>query len=140
VGGISGSIIESINKIGSLINGPILATFLLAILTRRARDAGVVLGILAGFLTNLYLWRWQPGVSWLWWNVIGCAVTFSVGYTCSLILPGETDRPIEKLVFRRDARTFFGYRRHWGRYYIVLVVYFLAMLAAMLVAQHVVSG
>ncbi|MBU4212405.1 MAG: sodium/solute symporter, partial [Verrucomicrobia bacterium] len=36
VGNISTSIIETINKISSLVNGPILATFLLAILTRRA--------------------------------------------------------------------------------------------------------
>ena len=40
VGRLATSIIESINIISSLMNGPILATFLLAILTRRANDFG----------------------------------------------------------------------------------------------------
>ena len=48
VGSISKSILASINIISSLAYGPILATFLLAILTKRANDIGVVLGIIAG--------------------------------------------------------------------------------------------
>ena len=55
VGNMSDSIIVTINKIGSLANGPILATFLLAILTRRANDRGAVIGIVGGFLFNLFL-------------------------------------------------------------------------------------
>ena len=86
VGDMSDSIIVTINKIGSLANGPILATFLLAILTKRANDRGTVIGIVAGFLFNLFLWVAVPGVSWLWWNMTGCAVTFAVGYLASLMI------------------------------------------------------
>ena len=53
VSNISASIIESINKISSLANGPILGTFLLAILTRRATDAGAMVGLVTGFVFNL---------------------------------------------------------------------------------------
>lgn len=127
VGGISGSIIESINKIGSLANGPILATFLLAILTRRANDIGAMIGIVAGFAANLLTWKFLPQVSWLWWNVIGCAVTFGVGYAGSLLLGAKPVVPPE-LVFSRHIRAQFGYRRNWTVYQLILAGYFVLML------------
>ena len=49
------SVISQINKIGSLINGPIMATFMLAIFTKRATDFGTVVGIILGFGVNLYM-------------------------------------------------------------------------------------
>ncbi len=131
VGSISDTILESINKIGSLINGPILATFLLATLTRRAKDIGVSVGIVSGFVVNLMLWRFAPGVSWLWWNVIGCAVTGGVGYAVSLLTPGCVKPGIEELVWHRDARSYFQYKRHWPRYQLALVLYFVLMLGVL---------
>lgn len=132
VGDVSSSIIESINKIGSLVNGPILATFLLATLTRRANDPGVMVGIVIGFLANLLTWKFLPGVSWLWWNVSGCAITFGVGYVTSLRfrrarLPADLD----DLVFHRDSRKQFNYRRNWRVYQLILVAYFALMLATL---------
>jgi len=129
VGDISASIIESINKIGSLANGPILATFLLATLTKRANDRGVVTGIVAGFTANLLTWKFLPGVSWLWWNVSGCAVTFVIGYLSSLLFPAHAG--IEGLTFDPDTRKQFQYRRNWPAYQLVLVLYFGLMIAAL---------
>ena len=131
VGSISTTIIESINKIGSLINGPILATFLLATLTRRANDIGVSVGIVAGFVVNLLLWRFAPSVSWLWWNVIGCAVTAGVGYGISLLTRKNTKPDIEDLVWHRDSKSYFQYQRNWPRYQLVLLAYFFVMLAVL---------
>ncbi len=129
VGDISKSIIESINKISSVANGPILGTFLLATLTRRTNDRGVMIGIIAGFLGNIYLWNYCPGISWLWWNVIGCAITCSMGYVASLAFPSPPASKInEELIFRANAMEQFGYRRHWARYQWGLVFYFLFML------------
>jgi Na+/proline symporter len=132
VDAISPSIIESINKIGSLANGPILATFLLATLTRRTHDAGAVAGILAGFAANLLTWRLLPGVSWLWWNVIGCVVTLLVGYGFSLVTP-QWRRVVgdEDLFALRGLTRQFNYRRRWARYQVVLLLYTLVMLAAL---------
>lgn len=87
VGNVSSSIIESINKIGSLANGPILATFILGIFTKRANGFGTVIGILAGYLLNTCLWKFAPNISWLWWNVTGFVATFTVGYLISLMKP-----------------------------------------------------
>ena len=133
VGGISTSIIESINKIGSLAYGPILATFLLAILTRKANDKGTIAGIIAGFGINMYLWRYHPNISWMWWNVIGCAVTFIGGYFISIILGGEKANPenIDDLLYQKDSKKFFNYQRNWPVYYGVLVAYFALMIVVL---------
>ncbi len=132
VGDISVSIIESINKIGSLVNGPILGTFLLATLTRRTNDGGAVIGIAAGFAGNCLTWMFLPGVSWLWWNVSGCLLTCAAGYGGSRFFQSRrTPAAIAQLVFQRDRRRQFNYRRHWGHYQLALLLYFLLMLAAL---------
>lgn len=128
VGNISDSIIVSINKIGSLANGSILATFLLAILTKRATDSGTVIGIVAGFLVNLILWLFVPQVSWLWWNVTGCAVTFAVGYGASLFFKPAVEKRIEHLVWRPNKSHTFDHKRNWKIYYGILTLYFLLMI------------
>jgi len=130
VGNMSDSIIVTVNKIGSLANGPILAAFLLAILTKRATDRGTVVGILIGFGVNLYLWLFVPGVSWLWWNVIGCVVTFGVGYLVSLLDTQVGQEKLTNLVWHRHiARDLFDYKRNWRIYYGILVAHFLVMVA-----------
>ena len=140
VGDVSKSIIESINKIGSLANGPILGTFLLATLTRRTHDRGAVAGILAGLGANLLTWKMLPQVSWLWWNVTGCIVTMTTGWLTSLLVPGHTPDNIDELVFHRDAQHHFGYKKHWPRYYAILAAYFALMLAALWFVQKSLSG
>jgi len=128
VGEISPSIIEAINKIGSLVNGPILATFLLAILTRRANDPGVMIGIIAGFIANLMTWLLLPGVSWLWWNVSGCLITFGVGYSSSLLFRSRPVPNLEALVYHADAAKQFNYRRNWRVYMWILAGYFFVLI------------
>ncbi|MGF1449802.1 MAG: sodium/solute symporter [Opitutales bacterium] len=86
VGDIAETIIESVNKIGSLINGPLLALFVMGMLTHKANEAGMLAGLIAGFGTNLVLWLEVPEISWLWWNVIGFGVCAGVGYLLSWIL------------------------------------------------------
>jgi len=78
LGDISPTIIESINKISSLINGPLLAVFLLGLLSKRANEGGVLCGLAAGFGLNLLLWLAVPALSWLWWNVTGLVMTLLV--------------------------------------------------------------
>ena len=129
VGNVSDSVIVSINKIGSLANGSILATFLLAILTTRATDVGTVVGIFAGFFVNLYLWLFVPSVSWLWWNAIGCLVTFAVGYLVSLGGTRVDSEKIKNLVwFKGIGKTYFNYQRNWNIYYGILALWFFVMI------------
>ncbi|MFC1454221.1 sodium:solute symporter [Verrucomicrobiota bacterium] len=128
VGDISSSIIESINKIGSLVNGPILATFLLATLTRRTNDPGVMTGIIVGFIANLMTWLYLPGVSWLWWNVSGCFITFGVGYGSSFLFRSRPIPNIDALVYHPNAAKQFNYRRNWRIYLWILAGYFVVLM------------
>lgn len=65
-----------INAVGSLLYGPILAVFLLGILTP-VRAAHAKAGVIAGIVVNLLIWR-LTDVSWLWWNVTGFVAAVGV--------------------------------------------------------------
>lgn len=71
---IAPTVLEAINKIGSMANGPLLALFASALLLPFAGQRAALLGFVLGLSTNLLLWLAVPTVSWLWWNVSGLAV------------------------------------------------------------------
>ena len=125
VADISTSVLESVNKIGSLANGPILALFLMGILTRKVNGAGAVAGLLSGFGGNVALWVLAKKVSWLWWNLIGFGVAFGVGYAVSLATRTEADgrRDLSGLIFRPGMANEFDYAHNWPRYYVVMAGY-----------------
>jgi solute:Na+ symporter, SSS family len=77
-----GRVVEVGLQIASVAYGALLGAFLLGVLTRRANQNGAILGMLCGFMTELYLWWWTP-VPWTWWVAIGTTVTFAVGYAAS---------------------------------------------------------
>ena len=78
-GAIAPTIIEAINKIGSLFYGPIIATFLIAMLSKRISGNSVNAGIVAGVLVNVILWLFFADVVfWFWWNATGFAATVLV--------------------------------------------------------------
>lgn len=78
-----GRVVEVGLQIASVAYGALLGVFLLGVLTRRAHQNGAMLGMLCGFVTELYLWLRTP-VPWTWYVAIGTIVTFSVGYAASL--------------------------------------------------------
>lgn len=120
VGNISPTVIEAINKVGSLFYGPILATFVLAILTKRTHSLGINVGILAGVLLNFCLWIFAGDqVFWFWWNFTGAMATLAVGYGLSRIIqkPEEVVKrvlPLGEVGFQKKET-------------VVLVIYFIAM-------------
>jgi SSS family transporter len=123
VGNVSPTIIESVNKIGSLINGPLLAVFLMGLLTRRVNGQGALCGLIAGFSGNLWLWRYAPDISWLWWNVIGFLVAYAAGYVISLIFPAPEATRLSGTLYRRDDPQRSAPRRNWRFYYLILALY-----------------
>jgi SSS family transporter len=131
VGNISNSVIESINKISSLASGPILALFLLGILTKRANGRGACIGLFAGFGFNCYLWKYQPGISWLWWNAIGFFVSYIVGYLSSLVFPAE-DKDLTELTYTGVSLKALNYRLNWPRNWTVLALYTFVMIGTCL--------
>ncbi len=78
-----GRVVEVGLQIASVAYGALLGVFLLGVLTRRASQNGAMIGMLCGFLTELYLWLFTP-VPWTWWVAIGTSVTFVVGFAASL--------------------------------------------------------
>lgn len=119
---ISSSIIVSINKIGSLINGPILGVFLLGILTKRGNQRGALTGFVLGFLFNLFLWVAFPQISWLWWNLFGFLITFGLGYAISLTRKTE-EKELGELVYTKESVAGFNFQRNWPAYYAALTGY-----------------
>ena len=96
VGDISDTVVESVNKIGSIFYGPVLAVFLLAFLTRWVSCWPAIIGLAAGVGLNIYLWLYVPSVSWLWWNVLGLVAALAVAAVLSLpniSKAGETVTP-----------------------------------------------
>jgi SSS family solute:Na+ symporter len=127
VGNIADSIIVAINKIGSLANGPILAVFMLGVLTRRTSGLGAISGLLSGLLFNGALWAFVPQVSWLWWNVIGFVIAFGIGWTLSLFKPYAGDTA--EVVWRPRRGKSLGFKKNWVPYYWILGGWALAILA-----------
>jgi solute:Na+ symporter, SSS family len=70
-------------SIASVTYGALLGVFLLGVLTRRANQTGAMIGMLCGFIVELYIWL-GTRVAWTWYVLIGTVVTFTVGYFVSL--------------------------------------------------------
>ncbi len=124
VGDIAPTILETINKIGSLANGPILGVFALGLFWRRCNGTGASAGLLLGIAGNTLLWRYAQGVSWLWWNVAGFIVTFSAG-----VLLGSVTRQFttsEPSLALASAAQVLASEAHWNwkRWCGLLLVWF----------------
>lgn len=103
IGG-SETVIELVNKIGSAFYGPILATFLLGMLTRRSNQLGVIIGLFFGVGFNIFLWQFYGNaVSWLWWNVFGFVITFTLGYIFSLSVYSRQKLPPEDFIIKKES-------------------------------------
>lgn len=89
-----GSLIEAVNKLGSLFYGTILAIFLLAFYVKAVQGTAAFLGAVIGQLAVLYCARYTD-MAWLWWNVVGCGV----GVGAAILLQGALPRatmPLEE--------------------------------------------
>jgi len=136
VGDISDTLIESINKIGSLINGPLLAVFLMGMLSRRVNGQGATAGLIGGFLVNLLLWKYVPEVSWLWWNVSGFFIAYGIGYLISLAFPEPNPPKLERTLFSRVRNSFKTPAARWRPYYVVLALYGTGILVLLVVITY----
>ncbi|WP_411031620.1 sodium:solute symporter [Spongiimicrobium sp. 3-5] len=110
-GNIEGTVIEVINKISSVFYGPILAAFILAILTKKTHALGANLGIIAGVFFNIYLWLYVPQIFWFWWNALGCMVTIVVALGTSYIVKQQVNEGLEVVYYsgKKEVLTLAGY-------------------------------
>ncbi|MEM9254166.1 MAG: sodium:solute symporter [Pseudomonadota bacterium] len=131
VGDIAPTVLEAINKIGSLANGPILAVFALGFLTERVSGPHAITGLLAGIALNAMCWLFLPGLSWLWWNVFGAALTFCVAVGLSWMMPsGMGQRVVLKDLLERGVQQVLltEARVNWYRRSVWLMLWFLTLL------------
>ena len=131
VGDIADTVLVTINKIGSLINGPVLGVFALGILTSRCNGSGAKAGLLAGFGLNLWCWQFAPDISWLWWNVFGLFTTVAVGYGLSLLTSRPT-QDLSTLIWSPALYRAFGFKVDWLPRYGVLSGWFLLLFSVLL--------
>lgn len=103
-----------------MFSGPILAAFLLGVLTRKADARGVKIGVLSGVMCNVVLWVWFPGVEWMWWNATGAVASRAVDYLFRV--PGKPSRVLPYLYL---SNTYFADANRWISRYVLLAVCFL---------------
>lgn len=77
---IAPTVLEAINKIGSMANGPLLALFFISFARPQVGQRAAVIAFFCGLLGNAALALFAPTVSWLWWNVAGFVVSVSIAW------------------------------------------------------------
>jgi len=124
-----------INAVGSLLYGPILAAFLLGILTKAVTARSVTIGIGTGILGNIYLWLFTP-VSWLWWNCTGFVAT--VGTPCIVsayeLLRKEKAFISAKLEVGRAQKDY-----KWRTAYLMVGLYFVFIILICYAIQNIIG-
>lgn len=130
VGDISDSVIVSINKIGSLANGPVLGVFLLGVLTTQTTGRGALGGLVFGLFANAFFWIYLPMISWVWWNVIGCVACFCFGL---LIPQNKQNKDLTGLTWMTKGNDLnLKSHKKWKIYYIILVFWFFGILGVII--------
>jgi SSS family solute:Na+ symporter len=112
-----------INAVGSLLYGPILAAFVIGMMSRRVSAAQIKAGIVIGIIANLLLWQ-TTDISWLWWNLAGFLVTICVSGILSR--SGATPRLqlLKKGLLFSDTSVRYNRIRAYG----LIVFYFFAII------------
>jgi len=82
------NIIRAYTTIVSLFNGPVLALFLLGVLTRRARFEGWLLGALLAIPATLWL-QHVAQTHWIYYFPFSFSVAYSAGYIASCAMPAR---------------------------------------------------
>jgi SSS family transporter len=83
-----GSVFTAGLTIASLVYGPMLGAFLLGVLTKRANQRGVMVGM-ALSLAFMVVIRFKTSIAWTWYVLIGTVVCLTVGYAVSVLAPAE---------------------------------------------------
>ena len=131
---ISNNVLVAINKIGSLINGPVLGVFILGLLTKNIEGSSARIGLVLGFFVNLYCWKYHENISWLWWNVIGFLTTIITAfiYNSTLFKSKHNYKNTWSSEFMKDE----GLNIIWIKRYVYLLLWFLLILTVIILIKY----
>lgn len=93
---IGNSLIETVNILGSLFYGTILGIFLVAFWLKNVGADSVFVAALISQVSVFMLFK-LTDVSFLWYNVLGCLVVFSVAYIIELFKIDNKRSSLDKL-------------------------------------------
>lgn len=88
-----GSLVETVNLLGSFFYGSMLGAFVLAFFFPRVRGRGAFYGVLAGQAAVAACYLMQFKIAFLWYNAVGCLVVVAVG----LLLPEAKRRSASQM-------------------------------------------
>jgi hypothetical protein len=86
----AGSVIEILSKLGSFLVGSKLAMFGLGFFSKHTNERGLMVGVIAGFLTLIYVEYWMD-VAWPWYAALGGVVSVGVAWLSSILIGGFQD-------------------------------------------------
>ncbi len=86
-----GSLVEAVNRLGSMFYGTILGIFLLAFYFRRVGGTAAFVGAAAGELAVLYCFFFTE-IAYLWYNVIGALVVIIAALVINPVFKGRSER------------------------------------------------
>jgi len=90
-----GSVFTAGLTIASIVYGPLVGTFLLAMLVPRATETGALAGLAASLVSMIAI-RLGTSLAWTWYVVTGAAIALAVGVGVSRLAPhteSAKDRP-----------------------------------------------
>lgn len=87
-----GSLVEVVNMVGSFFYGTMLGVFVVAFYFRRIGATAVIAGALAGEVA-VFAAHNLTRISFLWYNVIGCAVVVAVALAWTAVAGSQATQP-----------------------------------------------
>ena len=87
------NLIQAANILGSIFYGVVLGLFLTAFFLRRVSGTAVFWGALAAQVLVIVMYSAQVPISYLWYNVIGCAACFGFSLILQSVLPSPESSP-----------------------------------------------
>jgi len=73
-----GSLVEAVNRLGSLFYGTLLGVFILAFFFPRVKGTAAFLAMILGEAAVIAVWR-STDLAFLWLNAIGCIAVVASG-------------------------------------------------------------
>ncbi len=122
---ISNNVLVAINKVSSLINGPVLGVFIVGLTNNKANGTNVCISFSLGILSNIILWIFFKEISWLWWNVTGFMFCFISSSILSLFIFAKKNNKIFNWSFLSLKNM--GLNTIWVMRYGSLFLYFVVM-------------